>query len=93
MRPFAGGLSSVKSQDFFSKNIEITEVLRELNISFDEFSLCVACELSGANGSVVCSMFSSQHITANVYTVNMIWQNDEVKRLVHDYINIRKKYE
>jgi hypothetical protein len=90
MRPFAGGLSSGLLESFLSKNKAAIEVLRELNISLGEFSLCVASELAGSSGSVVCSMFSSQHITANVNTVNKLWQKDEVKCLVRAYINESK---
>lgn len=87
MRPFAGGLSRGLLDGFLSKNHATSEVLQELNISLEEFSLCVASELAGSIGSVVCSMFSSQHITANVNTINKLWQKDEVKRLVRAYIN------
>lgn len=90
MRPFAGGLSRGLLDDFLSKKHAASDVLQELNISLGEFSLCVASELAGSFGSVVCSMFSSQHITANVNTVNKLWKKNEVKRLVSAYVNESK---
>lgn len=85
MRPFAGGEGMAKNN--ICSNVKNNSFFREFDMGFSDLLLCLANELAGPRGSVVCSMFSSEHILKNINTVNMIRNNEEAKSLVRNYMN------
>jgi len=69
-RPFMGRIDGKPTWGSHNQDLEIDQILKEFEISLTEFSLCLAHRIAGQFGSVVCSMFSSEHIRNNIRTIN-----------------------
>jgi len=91
MRPFAGG-EGIANNNICS-NVKSNRFFREFDIGHNDLLLCLATELAGPYGSVVCAMFSFDHILKNINTVNMIRKDKEFRSLVHSYMNELKKHQ
>lgn len=81
-RPFIGGLTDTSELKKFNT------VLQEINASTADLSLCLARHIAGQSGSVLCSMYSSEHIRKNVYCIENFHNN----RKMIDLISIILKY-
>jgi aryl-alcohol dehydrogenase-like predicted oxidoreductase len=79
-RPFMGGLDGNPALETFVQDLKLSPVLRELGVSLADISLCLAHHIAGRSGSVLCSMFSSEHIRNNVRAINEL-SNDA--RMIH----------
>jgi len=71
-RPFIGGLDGKSALGNLIQDLEMTWKLQELGVSLADVSLCLAHRIAGQSGSVVCSMFSSEHIRNNVRAINAL---------------------
>ena len=81
-RPFSGG----QIDDFILNKIinkyELLGIFNECSATFAELQLCIAHKISGENGSVLCSMFSSEHILSNVMAIYKLETNKHMRYLV-----------
>jgi D-threo-aldose 1-dehydrogenase len=80
-RPFRGGSNSHFQQATIAQS-EWNAILQELSISQDDLSLCLGSRLSGPLGSVVCSMFSLEHIRKNTQVIDDFSKTAQVTRLL-----------
>lgn len=69
-RPFMGGLDGKSTWGSIGQGLEINHVLKNFEMTLAEFSLCLAHRIAGPFGSVVCSMFSSEHVRNNIRVIN-----------------------
>jgi hypothetical protein len=69
-RPFMGGLADISTFKDSIQELQLKPVLDELGASLADVSLCLAHNIAGQSGSVLCSMFSANHIQKNVRAIN-----------------------
>lgn len=86
-RPFMGGLSSETALELFLKELELTSILQELDASIGDVSLCLARYLAGESGSVLCSMFSNEHIERNVRAINRLSDNPIMNHIIDTIVH------
>ncbi|MBC7405697.1 MAG: aldo/keto reductase [Cytophaga sp.] len=87
-RPFAGGFSAKPTLQTVLQNLQLAETIEELGASLSDVSLCLTQQLAGQSGTVVCSMFSSEHIKKNMQTLNQFKNNPRMMQVVSKVIQI-----
>ncbi|MBC7404555.1 MAG: aldo/keto reductase [Cytophaga sp.] len=85
-RPFAGGLCTKPVLQAKLRDLQLTETVKELGASLADVSLCLAHELAGQSGTVLCSMFSSEHIQENTRTLREFGDKLCMKQVVSKII-------
>lgn len=81
-RPFMGGFTEKPALQTIIQDLALTASIQELGASLADVSLCLAHELAGQSGVVLCSMFSSQHIHKNVQTLNKFGSDPKMMKVV-----------
>ena len=82
-RPFLGGLVDKSALESLVQELALASALRELNASLADVSLCLAHHLAGQTGSVLCSMFYSEHIRKNVRAINELTGDPQMVRVIN----------
>lgn len=81
-RPFMGGLTENSVMQSMLKKLSLTSTVQELGASLADVSLCLAHTLAGPHGTVLCSMFSPQHIQNNVLSIKQFGSNQKMIKVV-----------
>lgn len=81
-RPFMGGLDGNITLDNLIQDFGMYSTLRELDVSLADVSLILAHRIAGQSGSVLCSMFSPEHIRNNVRTINALSDDERMADIV-----------
>lgn len=68
-RPFMGGLTESCGLRTILQDLDLIAIVQELGASLADVSLCLGHDLAGQSGTVLCSMFSPEHIQKNVYSM------------------------
>lgn len=68
-RPFAGGGNGVAALQTAIQQLNLGDALRDIDATVADLSLCIGRALSGANGTVLCSMFSTNHVRQNAQSL------------------------
>ena len=76
-RPFVGGLANSCGLRTILHDLNLITIVQEIGASLADVSLCLARDLAGQSGTVLCSMFSPEHIKKNVYSMKK-FANDPV---------------
>jgi D-threo-aldose 1-dehydrogenase len=84
-RPFMGGLEGKFALANTVQNLNLTPLLHDLKASVADVSLCLAMQLAADSGSVVCSMFSPNHIRKNV---RAIYELSKDERMIEAIVKI-----
>lgn len=71
-RPFRGGLTDKSRLEAVVTEMDMIAELQELNASIADLSMCLASYIAGPDGSVLCSMFSHEHIKRNIFALNKL---------------------
>lgn len=64
------------------QELKLTPVLKELGASLADVSLCLGHHIAGRSGSVLCSMFSHDHIRKNVRAINELSSDARMVRII-----------
>lgn len=81
-RPFAGGGSGVNDLGLLVQEMDLLPILKELGATLGDVSLCLSRQLAGEDGSVLCSMFSPEHIQNNVRAINVLASDERMVRVI-----------
>ena len=81
-RPFLGGYMQIPSLKVFFESNEISKKMKMLEVSTEDVALCLSARLAGGNGSVVCSMFSPDHIHRNYKVLAHLCQTSEMQSIL-----------
>ena len=81
-RPFMGGFAEKPALQTVLQDLQLTATVQELGASLADVSLCLAHELAGQSGTVLCSMFSPQHIQKNVQALNQFGSDPRMMKVV-----------
>lgn len=68
-RPFRGGFTEKPARNATLEEMGLTQTLEDMGASVADVFLCLANQMAGQSGSVLCSMFSSAHIKKNVQSI------------------------
>ncbi|MEI8208227.1 MAG: aldo/keto reductase [Methylococcales bacterium] len=74
-RPFEGGLTLSTLNSTLVK-LDLLGHAQELNVSLSDIALCLSKYIAGKEGTVLCSMFTPEHIRNNVLTINRFTGNE-----------------
>lgn len=88
-RPFLGGGHGGNALGILVQELGLLPILKELGASLDDVSLCLSRQLAGANGTVLCSMFSPDHIQKNVRAINEFASDERIVRII-DKVRLSK---
>lgn len=88
-RPFIGG-SEFQNEflKIINKSNEVKKLYENSQFNIGDISLCLSARLAGDEGSVVCSMFLSQHIQRNSRVLSDIYLNNEMQILLDSLTEI-----
>lgn len=81
-RPFAGGLTGSTGLQSILTNLHLDITVREMGASVADVSLCLAHILARQSGTVLCSMFSHQHIYKNIQTLDQFGNDPLMMKVV-----------
>lgn len=88
-RPFIGGIVENQILQIALKDIEFNTLMQKIGASLSDISLCLSHDISGARGTVLCSMFSSSHIKKNVQVLNKFANDCNMMKLISSIKNLR----
>jgi len=81
-RPFMGGLNGKQALGDLVQDLELNSMLQELGVSLADMSLCLSHRIAGQFGSVLCSMFSPEHIRNNVRSINELSGDERMIEII-----------
>jgi len=85
-RPFLGGFSEKPALQKMLENLKLLEAVQNMGASLADVSLCLAHELAGQSGTVLCSMFTSEHIQKNVRALSQFGSDPKMFKVVSEVI-------
>ena len=85
-RPFMGGFSEKPALQNMLEDLILVEAMQDMGASLADVSLCLARELAGQSGTVLCSMFSPQHIQKNVRALSKFGGDPRMFKVVSKVI-------
>ncbi len=86
-RPFAGGFAEKPVLQTILQDLQLTATVQELGASLADVSLCLSHVLAGQAGTVLCSMFSSQHIQKNIQAISHYGSDPQMMKVVSEIIH------
>jgi aryl-alcohol dehydrogenase-like predicted oxidoreductase len=85
-RPFMGGLAENPTLQTILQDLQMTATLQALGASLADVSLCLSHALAGRSGTVLCSMFSPQHIEKNIKALSQFGNDPQMMKVVSTVI-------
>jgi hypothetical protein len=86
-RPFGGDLNQISAIDAIAGDSQVKAALTELDATLADLSLCLANRLAGPEGSILCSMFSINHIRSNVQTLKRFSDDKQMNQIINAILN------